>query len=69
MIICSCNVLSDHEVRHVVNRGAPRSAAHVYGCLGCSARCGRCMRTVRKIMDEARTRSMPVPRRITVRGL
>jgi bacterioferritin-associated ferredoxin len=29
-----------------------RSTSHVYGCLGCSAQCGRCARTIRKIIDE-----------------
>ena len=53
MIICSCNVLSDHEVRHAINTAAPRSAMHVHRCLGCSAQCGRCMRTISRIMDEA----------------
>lgn len=31
----------------------PRTANEVYGCLGCSAQCGRCARTIKKIMDEA----------------
>ncbi len=53
MIVCSCNVLTDHEVRTAVTTAAPRSAGQVYGCLGCSAQCGRCARTIRKIMDEA----------------
>lgn len=53
MIVCSCNVLSDHEVRTVVNTSAPRTTGQVYGCLGCSPQCGRCARTIRKIMDEA----------------
>ncbi len=53
MIVCSCNVLTDHEVRTAVNTAAPKSASQVYGCLGCSAQCGRCARTIRKIMDEA----------------
>jgi len=53
MIVCSCNVLSDHAVRSVVNTAAPRTTGQVYGCLGCSAQCGRCARTIRKIMDEA----------------
>jgi bacterioferritin-associated ferredoxin len=54
MIICSCNVLSDHEVRTVVTSGdaPPRTAGQVYGCLGCSPHCGRCARTIRRIMDE-----------------
>ena len=55
MIICSCNVLSDHDVRNAVTAGSdfPRTAGQVYGCLGCSAQCGRCARTIKKIMNEA----------------
>ena len=53
MIVCSCNVLSDHEVRTAASTAARRSTSHVYGCLGCSAQCGRCARTIRKIIDEA----------------
>jgi bacterioferritin-associated ferredoxin len=53
MIVCSCNVLSDSEVRDAARTAARRSTAHVYGCLGCSAQCGRCARTIRKIIDEA----------------
>lgn len=55
MIVCSCNVFSDHDVRATLSVGetAPRTAGEVYGCLGCSAQCGRCARTIRRIMDEA----------------
>jgi bacterioferritin-associated ferredoxin len=54
MIICSCNVLSDQAVRTAVcGEAAPRTAGQVYGCLGCSPRCGRCVTTIRRIMDEA----------------
>ena len=53
MIVCSCNVLSDKDVRSAVEADAPRSPSQVYGCLGCSAQCGRCARTIRRIMDEA----------------
>lgn len=55
MIVCSCNVLSDHDVRSAVTAGGqiPRTAGQVYGCLGCSAQCGRCARTIRQIMTEA----------------
>lgn len=55
MIVCHCNVLTDHDVRNVVTSGenAPRTTGQVYGCLGCSAQCGRCARTIRKIMTEA----------------
>jgi len=53
MIVCSCNVFSDHDVRDAVAKDFPRTAGQVYGCLGCSAQCGRCATTIRKIMDEA----------------
>ena len=57
MIVCSCNVLSDHDVRATLSDGEapPRTAGDVYHCLGCSAQCGRCARTIRRIMDEAVT--------------
>jgi bacterioferritin-associated ferredoxin len=53
MIVCSCNVLSDHQVRAVAGMGGGRSASQVYGCLGCSPQCGRCARTIRRIIEEA----------------
>jgi bacterioferritin-associated ferredoxin len=53
MIVCSCNVLSDHDVRTAVGTERVRKAGQVYGCLGCSAQCGRCATTIRRIMDEA----------------
>ena len=53
MIICSCNVLTDREVRAVMTEAAPRRPGEVYGCLGCSPQCGRCARTIRRIMAEA----------------
>jgi bacterioferritin-associated ferredoxin len=55
MIVCSCNVFSDHDVRATMadRVDAPRTTCQVYHCLGCSAQCGRCARTIRRIMDEA----------------
>ena len=55
MIICSCNVLSDRDVRQAVNTAddALRNARQIYDCLGCSAECGRCAHTIRTIIDEA----------------
>jgi bacterioferritin-associated ferredoxin len=53
MIVCSCNVLSDHQIRAVLHASAPRMTSQVYGCLGCSAQCGRCARTIRRIMNQA----------------
>jgi bacterioferritin-associated ferredoxin len=53
MIVCSCNVLTDQAVRTAVHATAPRKAGQVYGCLGCSPQCGRCARTIKKIMNDA----------------
>jgi bacterioferritin-associated ferredoxin len=55
MIVCSCNVLSDHDVRNAVSTAGdlPRNAKQIYGCLGCSAECGRCARTIKTIIDDA----------------
>jgi bacterioferritin-associated ferredoxin len=54
MIVCSCNVLSDTQVRETCGRAnGPRSTSQVYQCLGCSPQCGRCARTIRAIMDDA----------------
>jgi bacterioferritin-associated ferredoxin len=54
MIVCSCNVFTDHDVRATLAESdAPRTTGEVYHCLGCSPQCGRCARTIRRIMDEA----------------
>lgn len=55
MIVCSCNVLSDGEIRACLKRGpdCPGTPAQVYKCLGCSPQCGRCARTIRSIMATA----------------
>jgi bacterioferritin-associated ferredoxin len=64
MIVCSCNVFTDRDVRGTLaaGEGCPRTAGEVYHCLGCSAQCGRCARTIRRIMDEALATSAPVGR-------
>jgi bacterioferritin-associated ferredoxin len=54
MIVCSCNVITDSEIRAALNgtEGAPRWASQIYDCLGCSSQCGRCVRNIQGIMDE-----------------
>ena len=55
MIVCSCNVLTDGDVKACLGPGpgCPRTPAQVYRCLGCSPNCGRCARSIRSIMDDA----------------
>ena len=54
MIVCSCNVFNDHQVRSVVAKEARRPRmSEVYAGLGCSAQCGRCAHTIKRILDDA----------------
>ena len=56
MIVCSCNVFSDHQMRSVVAKEAQRPRmSEVYASLGCSAQCGRCAHTIKRLMDERPT--------------
>jgi bacterioferritin-associated ferredoxin len=54
MIVCSCNVLSESEVqRALASAVRPPRVSQVYADLGYATQCGRCARTIKKIMDEA----------------
>jgi bacterioferritin-associated ferredoxin len=68
VIICSCNVLSDHDVRTAMATSAPpRTTGEFFRYFGRIAPCGRCARSIRHIMDE-RT-GFPVPQaRLVPRG-
>jgi bacterioferritin-associated ferredoxin len=46
-------VLSDQDVRSAVKAERTCSIRQVYGFLGYRVQCGRCARTIRRIMDEA----------------
>jgi len=53
LIVCSCNILSDRDVREVLApRSNVRTVPKVYGELECNPKCGRCARSVRRIIDE-----------------
>ncbi len=55
MIICSCSVLSDNQVRAALDTpNPPRTPCQVHRHLGCEPQCGRCVRSMRDIMDKAR---------------
>ena len=61
MIVCSCNVFSDRDVESAVAGAAQRPRmSQVYASLSCSAKCGRCTHTVKRIMDEIWA-SLPEP--------
>jgi bacterioferritin-associated ferredoxin len=55
MILCSCNVLSDRQVRETLaSPSPPRTPSQVHRHLGCKAQCGRCARSMRELIDEAK---------------
>jgi bacterioferritin-associated ferredoxin len=55
MIVCSCNVLSGHEIWCMVTavREQPLSVQEVYRSLGRSTRYGRCAPAIKLIITEA----------------
>lgn len=53
MIICSCNGITDHDVRRCAGSVDCRlTVSAVYRSLGHAACCGTCAQTIRSILDE-----------------
>lgn len=53
MILCSCNRITESEVREAARCGAATVDA-AYARLGCEAQCGCCLDYAQEIMDEER---------------
>jgi bacterioferritin-associated ferredoxin len=55
VIVCSCNVLSDIEVKSAIASAKARpQMSSIYASLGCAAKCGRCVSTIKTIRKEIR---------------
>jgi bacterioferritin-associated ferredoxin len=55
MIICSCRVLSDKQVRNALAAPSPpRTPCQVHRHLGSEPECGHCVRSMREIIEKAR---------------
>lgn len=53
MIVCSCNVISDNDVRASIGAGPERrSVGAVFRHIGCEAKCGRCVRNILTIVEQ-----------------
>lgn len=52
MIVCSCNRLTDSDIRGCC--GDASGVAAVYRSLGCAPQCGRCAATINAILQETR---------------
>jgi bacterioferritin-associated ferredoxin len=61
MIVCSCNVFSDHQLQSAIAKATrwPR-ISQIYGYLGGSPQCGRCAHTIKRIMEKI-TANGPAP--------
>ena len=51
MYVCICNAVTDTAIRTAVNEGAS-SLRELSARTGCSTQCGRCVETVREILDQ-----------------
>ena len=54
MILCSCNVISDKDVRACVKPcgAAAERARDVFRHLDCAPKCGRCVRNIQSLIDR-----------------
>ena len=53
VIVCSCNQISDEDVRRCASRtDCSQSPADVYRALGHKPNCGICARTIRSILSD-----------------
>jgi bacterioferritin-associated ferredoxin len=53
MIVCSCNAITESEVREAARSGATSTEA-AYACLGCETQCGCCLDYAQEIIAEER---------------
>jgi len=51
MIVCSCNVIRDEEIRDAARNGS-RSPEEAYATLGCEPLCGCCLDYAQELIDE-----------------
>ena len=52
MIICSCNLIREADIRAAAHRGH-RDAETAYRSMGCEFECGGCQDLAEQIIDEA----------------
>jgi bacterioferritin-associated ferredoxin len=55
MIVCSCNVISDRDVRTCIKPcgASAERARDVFRCLGVSPKCGRCVRNIQALFEPS----------------
>ncbi|MGO1078010.1 (2Fe-2S)-binding protein [Inquilinus sp. CA228] len=63
MYICICNALNDTQIRCAVDSGA-KTAGQVYAGLGCAPRCGKCVTSIRRMVNESTREQDDAPVRL-----
>ncbi|QDH13575.1 hypothetical protein E3E12_04490 [Formicincola oecophyllae] len=61
MIVCSCNALSERDVKSAIKAGASRPT-QVYAHSQCSAQCGRCASHICKLLKARENAQSPAHR-------
>ena len=51
MIVCSCNVIREEEIRSAARKGS-RTPEAAYAALGCEPVCGCCLDYAQELIDE-----------------
>ncbi|MGE5562543.1 MAG: bacterioferritin-associated ferredoxin [Bacillota bacterium] len=51
MIVCSCNVIREDEIRAAARKGA-RTAEAAYATMDCEPQCGCCLDYAQELIDE-----------------
>jgi bacterioferritin-associated ferredoxin len=59
MIVCSCNRITEAEVREAARAGAPNPAT-AYAFRGCQVQCGCCLDFAQDIIDAERAALLKV---------
>src|ERR1700744_2675906 len=63
MIVCSCNVLTDVDIRaSLATLRGPRRVCDVYASLGCAPICGGCADTISALIGETEERDFGAER-------
>lgn len=62
MIICSCNVIRDCDLRAAAARGCA-NAESAYRSMGCEFQCGGCRDLADEIVEDARAEAAPETKR------
>ena len=65
MIVCHCSVVTDRDVRAAAERGA-RSLSEVCAATGAGKNCGTCVLSVKRVLCQHQTGTVPLEPEVEV---